>query len=61
VKKEVLVAWTLVQQKNGQAYVKVVNLKEYDQRSKKGDVIAKSERASNYGDYRGGKGKTKSR
>nr|WPV71156.1 MAG: replicase [Ips erranti-like virus 3] len=43
VKKGVLVARTLVQQKNGQAYVKVANLKECGQRLKKGDIIAKSE------------------
>jgi len=42
--KGVLVVRTLVQQKNGQAYVKVANLKECDQRLKKGDIIAKTER-----------------
>lgn len=41
VKEGVLVDQTLIQQKHGQAYVKYVNLKECDQRLKKG-VIAKS-------------------
>lgn len=43
VKKEVLVARTLVRQKNGQGCENVADLKKSDQRLQKGNVMSKFE------------------